>query len=1160
MRRFKVIALVVAVLLVMVSTLSAQQTAQITGTVTDASGAVIPGAQVVIVNDATSIQTTATSDDAGNYRALFLPPGTYSINISRNGFRPMSRTGVALQVAQAVQLNFQLQVGDVAQTVDVVETAPLLDTSASAMGGVVSSEKIANLPMKGRNSNAFMMLEPGVRVPRVTMNQPVLESHFQFFSINGGNPRQNSFLLDGANNNDVGFNGPEYSPQVEGVQEFKVQTNNYSAEYGNVAGGVINVVTKSGTNAYHGTLFEYLRNDIIKANSWFNNRDGIKKAPMRQNQFGGTIGGPIFKNKTFFFVGYEGLRLRLPAGGSTTAAGLPTVITVPTALQRAGDFSQTFTNTGKLVTIYDPATTRPDPSRPGRYIRDPFPGNIIPAGRINPISAAILNYYPLPKNAGDPLTGLNNFPFSGTQPQTNNDISVRVDHQINASTSLMGRFSQSRINITLPFVFPDNNIADPYNSSTDEDHISSVIKLTKTFSPSMFGEFLLSWNRFAYSRYSASSGNFDPTKLGFPGYVSSNASVVGFPQMIIEGMGAGPLSSSIGFYYAENDGYDRPGAKVNFTTLDGRHTLKFGGDVDFPRMNSRKFSNNTGSYTFGKSFTQGPDPLSSGQESGFGFATFLLGTPTAGTYRPTTGDTATIMKYLGLYFQDDIKLTNRLTVNAGIRWDYEGPRTERYNRVADFDFTNTATLPNGTQVRGGMLFPGENGLSRHFWNSQMANFSPRLGFAYSLTDATIIRGGYGLFYGNSSATGPAIPNAPFVCSTPLTASLDGGFTPAASISDPFPNGFCTPSGSTLGLATNLGQAITVYDRYNHKVINSQNWNLDVQQRLPMNLVADIAYSGSAGRHIPANISANQLDPAYLSLGSQLNTLVPNPFYGVITQGPLSGQTITKAQSLLPYPQYANVTVSNATYGSSSYHALYAKLERRFARGFSAIGSYTFSKGIDNVGQGFPGEGFSGGALQNAYDLRGERAVSNFNTPQTLSISLVYELPIGQGKPFLNSGGALNKIIGGWQVNSIMLFQSGAPLQIAGGNPSALNAGTQRPNWSGKNPTLSGSIEDRLGQYFDTSAFSLNAPFTFGNTPRIMPDLYGPGTRNVDLSLFKNTHIGERYQLQFRAEAFNAFNRVQFGNPATNINQSTFGRITTQANFPRDIQLALKLLF
>ena len=1152
MGRFKNVALVIALLAAAIRPAHAQSTAQITGTITDTSGSVIPGATVTITNEETSIRTTAVSNQVGTYTALFLQPGTYRIDVALDGFRPLSRSGIRLQVAQAAQLNFQMEVGALTETVTVVQTAPLLDTSTNAMGGVVTSDKIENLPVKGRNSNAFMMLAPGVRVPRVTMNQPVLESHFQFFSVNGANPRQNAFVLDGGNNNDVGFNGPEYSPQVDAVQEMRVQTNNYSAEYANVAGGVINVVTKAGTNVFHGSAFEYLRDHRLQANSYFNKRDGLEKSPMRINQFGGTLGGPVQRNKTFFFFGFEASRIQLPAGGSTTAAGLPTVITVPTARQRAGDFSQTFTNTGALVTIYDPLTTRPDPTNPGRYLRDPFPGNIIPANRINPIAANILKHYPDPKNAGDPLTGLNNFPFAGTQPQTNNDFSFRADHQIDASTSLMGRYSHSIVNITLPFVFPEENIADPYNSSTDQDHISAVIKLTKAFSPSMFGEFLISWNEFTYSRYSASAGGFDPTQLGFPAYVASSAAVVGFPQMNVEGM------SSIGFYFAEDDLYDRPGAKINMTKVSGRHTLKFGGLVDFPRLNSIKFSNNTGSYTFAKTFTQGPDPLLSGPQSGLGFATFLLGTPTAGTYRPTTLDTATIVKYVGAHFQDDIKLNDRLTINAGVRWDYEIPRTERYDRSLNWDYESTARLSNGTEVRGGVGFPGVGDVSRHFWDSQKANFSPRAGFAYSLTADTVVRGGYGIFYGNSLGAGPGIPNAPFVCSTPLTASLDGGFTPAATISNPFPTGFCTPSGSSNGIASNLGQAITFIDR-DHKILYNQNWNINVQRRLPGNLVGEISYTGTRGYNIPGNTSINQLDPRYLSLGSQLNTLVPNPFFGVITQGPLSGPTITRAQSLLPFPQYLNVTNSGNTYGRSKYHALYARVERRFADGFSVSGAYTLSKNMDNVGQGFPGESFSGGALQNFYDLDSEWAISNFNTPHTLTISGVFELPFGSGKRFFTDGVAA-KILGGWQINGVALFQSGAPLQISGGNPSALNAGTLRPNWDGRDPTLSGDVTERLGRYFDTSVFSLNAPFTFGNAPRIMPNLYGPGAKNVDLSIFKNARLGDRYQLQFRAEAFNVFNRVQFANPATNITQSTFGRITAAANSPRDIQFALKLLF
>ena len=413
MYRFANVALMVVAVLAAISPAHAQSTAQIHGTVTDTSGSVIPGATVVITNESTSIQTTAVSSAVGNYTALFLQPGTYRIDVSLDGFQPIRRSGIQLQVAQAAQLNFQLEVGTLNETVTVVQTAPLLDASTNAMGGVVSAKPIENLLFKGRNSNAFMVLAPGVRVPRVTLNQPVLESHFQFFSINGANPRQNAFVLDGGNNNDVGFNGPEYSPQVDSVQEMRVQTNNYSAEYANVAGGVINVVTKSGTNQFHGSAFEYIRDHHLQTNSYFNKRDGLEKSPMQINQFGGTLGGPIRRNKTFFFFGFEASRIQLPAGGSTTAAGLPTVITVPTERQKAGDFSQTFDSTGALVRIYDPSTTRPDPNNPGRYLRDAFPGNIIPANRINPIAASSQKYYPLPLNAGDPRTGLNNFPFTG---------------------------------------------------------------------------------------------------------------------------------------------------------------------------------------------------------------------------------------------------------------------------------------------------------------------------------------------------------------------------------------------------------------------------------------------------------------------------------------------------------------------------------------------------------------------------------------------------------------------------------------------------------------------------------------------------------------------------------------------------------------------------
>lgn len=1139
----------------------AQQSAQVTGLITDTSGALVQGAQITAINDDTGIRTTTASNEAGTYTIPSIPPGSYRVEVTKTGFRTTSRGGITLAVAQAVQLNLQLEVGAVSETVNVTATAPLLDASSNVIGGVLTTEKIENEPVKGRNSNAFMLLEPGARVPRVTTNQPVLESHYQFFSINGGLPYQNLFLLDGANNNNVEFNGPEYTPPVDSLEEYRVQTSNYSAQYGGAAGGVINTVTKGGTNTFHGTLFEFFRNTNLQANNFFYNSAGLPRAPFHQNQFGGNFGGPLKKDRLFFFGSYEGLRLRLPAGGATSAGGLPNIITVPTALQKQGDFSRTFTSTGGLIGIYDPFSTVPDPNSPGNYIRTQFPGNAIPASRINPISAAIATYWPNPITSGAPFTNANNFPFNGSQPETINDFSIRIDYQLNNSTSILGRYSESLLNITLPNVFGGNNIADPYNSSTDEHHVSSVIKVIKTFSPSVVGEFTASWNRFLYFRNSVAKG-FDLTKLGFPSYMATQASLVGFPSIAIAGLGAtqsGVTATSIGSYYAGHDGTDYPEFRADLTKLAGKLTLKFGGLAGFARLQDVQFSNNTGAYTFDKTFTQGPNPLLSGPQSGVGFATFLLGTPTAGSYRPTTADTSDITKIVGVYVQSDYKATRRLLLNVGLRWDHEIPRTERYNRVSNFDFTGHTVLPNGVPITGGLAFPGVGGFSRGQWDSQRTNFGPRIGLAYNLSDATVIRAGYGLFYGNTRGFAAFPPNTGFGCSTPVTTSLNNGLTPAASLSNLFPNGFCTPSGSTLGLLTSLGQAVTVIDR-NLKMLYQESWSLDIQRRLPLDLLFEVTYAGNRGINLPTATSVNQLDPKYLSLGNQLNNSVPNPFYGVITQGPLSGPTIPLAQSLLPYPQFINVTSQRNTYGASTYHALYAKLEKRFSKGFTFLASYTYSKVITDAAIGFAGESFVSGTPQNYYNLRGERSIAGFNTPQTLVISYVYELPFGPGKPFLNGGGLAGKIIGGWQINGITTFQSGEPLQISGGNASALNVGLQRPNWNGQNPTLSGAIQPRLSRYFDTSDFPLNAPFTLGNAPRIMPNLYGPGTKNFDISMFKDTKFGERLTLQFRAEAFNSFNRVQFANPNVTATSVTFGVINAQANAPRDFQLAMKLRF
>ncbi|MCL5744461.1 MAG: TonB-dependent receptor, partial [Acidobacteria bacterium] len=506
----------------------AQLTGQITGTITDASGAVVPGVALTVVNEDTGIKWEAKTNAVGNYTIPLLQPGNYRISAHSEGFRGVSRSGVRLEVAQTAKVDFTLEVGATAESIDVTDTAPLLDAGTNAIGGLVSSDKVENLPLKGRNSSAFMMLVPGVRATRATTNQPVLESHYQFFSVNGSRPNQNQFTLDGGNNTNLGFNSPEYSAQVEAVQEFRVQTNNFSAEYANAGGAVINVVTKGGTNEFHGGAFEFFRNNVLAANDFFSNRSGNPRPVLRYNQFGGTVGGPVIKNRTFFFFGYEGLRFKDP---------VIRTVSVPTDLQKTGDFSQTLSAAGRLIVIHDPLTTRQDPANPSKYIRTPFAGNRIPSAHRPGLSANVQKYYPAATSAGDPNTRLNNYFFSGFRNRPMNDFSIRGDHQWSSSTMITARFSRSSTVITEPGTFGEENIGSPAYTRTPQHHPSALLKATRMFTPTLFGEFVGSWARWWFARTSLSNG-FDPTQLGYPAYLAANSKALGFPQV-----GAGEMAT-----------------------------------------------------------------------------------------------------------------------------------------------------------------------------------------------------------------------------------------------------------------------------------------------------------------------------------------------------------------------------------------------------------------------------------------------------------------------------------------------------------------------------------------------------------------------------------------------------------------------------------------
>ena len=1138
--------------------LHAQTTAQITGAIVDAQNAAVAGASVVVTSVDTGITQTAKTNSLGVYTVTFLKPGPYKVDITATGFTSVSRTGVVLEVGQTATLNFDLHVGGNVETVTVSDSTPLLDISSDAIGGVVEPAQVENLPMLGRNSNALMVLEPGVISTRQTTENPVLESHYQFFSINGSRPDQSKFTLDGGNDTNLAFNGPEYTPQVEEVQEYRVETSNFGAETGNSAGGIVNIATKTGTNQFHGSLFEYLRNDDFSANDFFSNRAGSPRPVLRYNQFGGTLGGPILRKRLFFFFAYEGLRQKTPDVVTTS---------VPTDLERTGDFSQLTNGSGQPITIYNPWSTAPDPNNPGQYMRTPFPNNQIPSGLIDPVAANLTKFFPEPNQPGSPGTDLNNFFFSGSNQQSVNNFSGRGDYQLGPKTTLMGRYSLENLSPwVVPATFGMSNIASPGYVTKPQHHPYALAKIIQTFSPTFFGEFHFSWTRWFYASQGLSNG-FDPTQLGFPSYLSANSITLGIPSVCPGEM------SCLGNYYNENDVTDRYEGEVNMTKMWSKHTVKFGGTLAKGRYHMNTIDNSTGAYSSSLNFTQGPNPLEGSATSGFGFASFLLGTMNSGEQNVTQIVGHYTQPYFGFYGEDDIKLSRNLTASLGLRWDHEDPRREAHNEMSNFDFTDTANLPNGTVVTGGLEFPGVNGISSGQWNSTKKDFAPRVGLTYALGTQTVLRAGYGIFYGNSwgngrnggSTSNSAMPQNGFFCSTNSPTTLDNGLTPYATYSNPFPGGqFCQASGSSAGLLTNLGSPLTFIDR-NYKQPYLQAWNFNIQRVLPGKTAVEIAYSGSRGTHLVGTWDYDQLNPKYLSLGAALNNQVPNPYYGVITSGPLATPTITLGQSLRPYPQFTDVNSALATYGESSYHALFITVTRRLADGFSVSGSYTWSKLIDNVipspnWGGFSGASFQIGLPQNYWNPKAERSLAGYNVPQTLVVSYIYELPVGKGKPILNKGGVVNAIVGGWQINGLTTFQSGTPMEMYGGNSSGTFEGQQRPNWSGRNPTLHGSVTGRLNKYFDTSQFSYNAPFTFGNTPRLMPDLYQPGMDDWNMSLFKKFDIHDSIKMEFRAESFNTFNRVQFGPPDTTINDSTFGQISYQQNSPRTLQLGLRLVF
>ncbi len=1101
-------------------------TGAILGSVKDSSGSGVPGATVTIVNVGTNARTEVRSNDTGDYSAPLLQPGLYRVEASAGGFKKFLQDGITLQIQQQARVDIMLTVGDVSESVSVSADAALLETTSSTIGKVVDNMRIVNLPLNTRNVYSLIFLTPGV-AGSVGNNYGDMR-----YSVNGARARQMDTLIDGVSASHAtvtGFSGISVFPSVDAIEEFKVMGANYPAEYGRSMGSVLNVIFKSGNNKLHGSAYEFLRNSIFDANNFFDNRRGAALNSFKRSQYGGTVSGPIKQDKTFFMGSYEGLRERRAAS---------TIFTVPTALERGGDFTQTRAINGNLIQIFDPFSTRANPA--GGFIRDAYAGNRIPAGRMDPVALNAMKFYPQANTVGNAVTNQNNFANQGSAGVNLDQWDIRIDHNITTKQKFFARYSRRNTENVPAIFFPkDLTIGEGRVIESDSVH-GAVADYSNTLSPSMIFNARLGFARTLYTFANQGLG-FSPSTLGFPKYLDQILDVQMFPRI-----GAGGYVS-LGGNGNRSNAFNSNTALANLTKVSGKHTMKYGFEGRLHRVGVSEFDNQ-GVFGFSTSMTQGPNPNAASATAGNSIASLLLGTGAGGNNLiQNFKNVAAQNFYLAWYVQDDWRITRKLTLNLGIRYDYDTPRTERFNRTNYFD--PNAVSPLGSPARGGLVFVGVNGNSRHQYNWDLNNLVPRIGLAYQLNQKTVIRAGYANIFGQShQAAHGTIGTTGWRLDNPWVNSVDG-ITPANLLKDPYPNGFRALPGSTEGLLTGTGTDLEAVIRETPAPLSMQ-MNFNIQREVPGQILLESAYVATRGLQLNSGVTMNQLTPDKLALGSQLNGLVDNPFLGKIPTGSLVNARVARGQLLRPFPQFAGIGIVNTAGASSTYHSWQNTVSKRFSKGFTFEGSYTWSKMIDN-----------GTSHQNAYDILASRSLSDLDIRHRFVISYVYELPFGRGRKF-GSGASrlLDTALGGWQVNGFTTFQNGNPLSFSANNTSGLFASVTRPNNNGTSGKLEGKVDQRLNAYFNKTPYTQPAPFTIGTMGPRLPDIRSDGVRNFDLSLFKDFRPIERIRIQLRGEFLNAFNTPRFGSPNTSVTSSAFGVINSQANAPRQIQFGLKVLW
>jgi hypothetical protein len=1084
----------------------------ISGEVHDPSGSVISNVQVKVVETGTNQAYLGKTDEDGIYTILNLMPGSYNLIVEAEGFKRFAQEGIQLATGEKLRVDAGLTVGSISEIITVTSDAPLLRTESGSLGQVVSNRSIIELPLNGRNFLGLVGLAAGVANPPGSTTP----------RLNGGRPRTNEYLYDG-----ISVIQPEpgqvaFYPIIEAIQEFKLETNSPSAEFGRFNGGVVNLTTKSGTNQFHGALFEFFRNETLNARNLFApaTTTNPKKPVFRRNQFGGVFGGPIVKDKVFFFVDYQGTRQLISRVRTST---------VPTLLQRQGIFTETIG--GVAQAIYDPATTAPKTG--GGFTRTQFTNNTIPTASMDPVALQLLNRFPLPTKSGT----ANNYTRSANEPDDLDQFDVRIDNHFLTRDHFFARYSYSIDKSSPVTPLPDGSgsISSGFigeNSTLGQSFASGYIH---SFTDKTANELRVGYTRRALTQVGTKLDSPPSQAISLPGIPSNAAFQDILPTFTINGVQqiGSPSNASL------NSRTDVTEIVDIVSSLRGRHTIKVGLDFRWERLDIIQPPQPTGVFNFSTLFTNLPGVSNTGNA----LASFLLGqvnTFSIDLQQKVLRPRAHIQEY---FIQDDWKATRNFTVNAGVRYTLNFPSTEVDNQGAIF---NLATQK--------LDYLGQNGFPESGRELHKANFGPRLGLAYRLGEKTVLRSGYGLTWIEMAGiTTPFInPQFPFIqtASSRTLDSINPAFKLSTGPSVPPPS-FTPDAGLGQGVFTvnrGLGSGYV------------QQWNLTIQHEITKNLSFEIAYSGNKITHLGIpDTNINQLTVAQLQAGNSLLANVTNPYYGIIPrQSSLGNPTISAAQLLKPYPQFTTVSAFRNNVGNSHYDSMQVKLERRTSKGLAFLLSYTRSKLLDDASSVFSNTIFTGPVanypVADSYNRKLERDVSSGDIPNVFTGSVTYNLPFGTGHGF-GMRGLIGKVIGGWRVNSVISIQSGIPLAVT--QATNFNAfagfGIQRPDRVG-NPVLD---NPSTAMWFDTAAFQTAPQFTIGTSTR--NPVRGPGVRNMDLALVRQTKLQENVNMEFRAEFFNFTNTPLLSAPAVVLGNAGFGSITS-AGDPRVIQCAMKLTF